>query len=121
MATLPANYTFTAGDAGVHVFSVTLESPGLQSITATDTVTRILSDLSGEALVIMLKAVGYPRSAVMGLMKRMQDADMPIISRDRDVSELQIMFDTLSFNKARVLITYWDWAQGKLGPYMPLR
>ena len=38
-AVLPANYTFTGGDAGTHVFSVTLKSPGTQSITATDTVT----------------------------------------------------------------------------------
>ena len=38
-ATLPANYTFTGGDAGTHVFSVTLKTAGTQSITATDTVT----------------------------------------------------------------------------------
>ncbi len=38
-ATLPANYTFTGGDAGTHVFSATLKTPGTQSITATDTVT----------------------------------------------------------------------------------
>ena len=37
-AVLPANYTFTAGDAG-HTFSATLETAGTQSITATDTVT----------------------------------------------------------------------------------
>jgi uncharacterized protein (DUF2336 family) len=84
------------------------------------TVARIIGDLSGEALVIMLKAAGYPRSAVTGLLTRMQAADMPMIARDRDVNELQIMFETLSFNKAQVLLTYWDWAQGKLGPYMPL-
>ena len=38
-AVLPANYTFTAGDAGAHTFSVTLETAGTQTITATDTVT----------------------------------------------------------------------------------
>jgi hypothetical protein len=39
-ATLPADYTFTGGDAGVHTFSggFTLNGPGSQSITATDTV-----------------------------------------------------------------------------------
>jgi hypothetical protein len=37
-ALLPADYTFTAGDAGVHVFSATLKSAGTQSITVTDTV-----------------------------------------------------------------------------------
>jgi hypothetical protein len=34
-ATLPAAYTFTSADAGVHVFNVTLNSPGTESITAT--------------------------------------------------------------------------------------
>jgi len=36
-ATLPGNYTFTAGDAGVHSFSMTLNTAGVQSITAGDT------------------------------------------------------------------------------------
>jgi len=37
--TLPGDYTFIAGDNGVHTFSVTLTTSGPQSITATDTVT----------------------------------------------------------------------------------
>lgn len=40
-AVLPANYTFTAGDNGVHAFNVTLKTPGNQTITATDTTTAI--------------------------------------------------------------------------------
>ena len=36
-AVLPSSYTFVAGDAGVHSFSVTLKTAGTQSITATDT------------------------------------------------------------------------------------
>src|SRR5581483_10432364 len=38
-ATLPADYTFTGGDAGAHTFTsgFTLMTPGAQSITATDT------------------------------------------------------------------------------------
>jgi hypothetical protein len=35
-AVLPADYTFTASDAGSHQFSVTLNTPGSQSVTATD-------------------------------------------------------------------------------------
>jgi hypothetical protein len=35
-ALLPANYTFTAADAGTHAFIATLKSAGSQSITATD-------------------------------------------------------------------------------------
>jgi hypothetical protein len=41
--TLPSDYTFTGGDAGVHVFSVTLTTAGTQSITATDTVTASIT------------------------------------------------------------------------------
>ncbi len=36
-ASLPANYTFTAADNGVHTFNVTLKTAGDQTITATDT------------------------------------------------------------------------------------
>jgi hypothetical protein len=82
--------------------------------------TRILGDVQGEAVVVMLKAAGYPRSAVIGLLRKMQDADLPLASRERDAEELQVMFDTLSFNKARTLLTYWDWAQSKTGPYAPV-
>jgi trimeric autotransporter adhesin len=35
-AGLPANYTFTPGDAGVHTFTATLKTAGSRSITATD-------------------------------------------------------------------------------------
>jgi hypothetical protein len=46
-ASLPANYTFTATDAGVHTFSATLKTAGTQSITATDTTTASLSGTDG--------------------------------------------------------------------------
>jgi hypothetical protein len=35
-ATLPANYTFSATDQGLHTFSVTLRTAGSQTVTATD-------------------------------------------------------------------------------------
>jgi hypothetical protein len=38
-AVLPANYTFTAADHGMHTFSATLKTAGTQSVTATDVVT----------------------------------------------------------------------------------
>ena len=46
-AVLPANYTFVAGDAGVHTFSVTLKTAGSQTVTATDTVTGSITGTSG--------------------------------------------------------------------------
>src|SRR5262249_44361467 len=42
-ASLPPNYTFTAGDAGVHTFAVTLTTAGTQSLTATDTATSSIT------------------------------------------------------------------------------
>jgi hypothetical protein len=36
-AALPANYSFTADDAGMHTFSAVLKTAGNQSVTATDT------------------------------------------------------------------------------------
>jgi len=50
---LPANYTFVAGDAGVHVFSnaSTLVTPGAQTVTATDTVTGSITGTSGTITV----------------------------------------------------------------------
>src|SRR5206468_2243455 len=42
-AVLPANYTFTGGDAGVHTLNATLKTAGTQSITATDTVSGAIT------------------------------------------------------------------------------
>ena len=70
-ATLPANYTFLAGDAGVHSFSsgVTLKTAGSRSVTGTDTVTGTITapDRHGQpgsatALTIETAANGYRHS-----------------------------------------------------------
>jgi hypothetical protein len=42
-AALPANYTFTKTDAGVHIFNVTLKTVGTQSITVVDTVNAAIT------------------------------------------------------------------------------
>jgi hypothetical protein len=42
-ATLPGNHTYTLGDAGVHIFSVTFGDAGAQTVTATDTVTASIT------------------------------------------------------------------------------
>ncbi|MDB5311797.1 MAG: Ribose transport system, periplasmic ribose-binding protein RbsB [Gemmataceae bacterium] len=42
-ATLPAAYTFTAADRGIHVFAVTLSAAGSQTITAADTTNSSLT------------------------------------------------------------------------------
>lgn len=85
-----------------------------------ETVHRILLDRAGEAMVVLLKTAGYPRSSVGDLLPALKRGEIPLIDSEREVSELQTMFDTLSTNKARILITYWDWAVRKSGPYAPV-
>ena len=61
-AVLPApDYTFTAADAGVHTFSVTLQTPGNQTVTATDTVT---GSTTGSATVAVSSATAATHLAV---------------------------------------------------------
>ncbi|HBI41831.1 MAG TPA: hypothetical protein DDY78_03115 [Planctomycetales bacterium] len=50
-AALPANYTFTVADAGVHTFSVILKTAGTQSITVADTTTASLTGTDGGVTV----------------------------------------------------------------------
>ncbi|MEA2417146.1 MAG: hypothetical protein QOI58_3803 [Thermoanaerobaculia bacterium] len=49
--TLPADYTFVAGDNGSHTFSVSLDTPGSQTITATDTVTASITGSASVSVV----------------------------------------------------------------------
>jgi hypothetical protein len=42
-AALPADYTFVSSDLGAHTFTATLNTPGTQSLTATDTVTSSIT------------------------------------------------------------------------------
>jgi hypothetical protein len=44
---LPANYTFTAADAGVHTFAATLKTAGAESITASDIAAFYLTGTEG--------------------------------------------------------------------------
>ena len=50
-AVMPANYTFTAANAGVHTFSVTLKTVGTQSVRARDTVTATITGLQSGIVV----------------------------------------------------------------------
>ena len=68
---MPANYAFLAADAGVRSFSVTLKTKGVQSITATDTVTSTITGTQtaisvNAAAASQLKVTGYPAGPVAG-------------------------------------------------------
>ena len=70
-------------------------------------------------LIVILKALGFQRAKFAEAMERLKHADCDLLREDRNVAELESIFDTLSFNKARILLTYWDWFVQKAGPYAP--
>ena len=65
-AKLPANYAFTAADAGTHVFSgaVILKTAGTQSVTATDTKT---ATIKGSQAGIVVNAAALSKLVVSGM------------------------------------------------------
>ena len=84
-----------------------------------ETILRILADRDGEPLAVILKALGYPRTRFTELIEKLQSSEASIVRGDRPVDDLQGIFDSMSFNKARILLTYWDWYVRKSGPYAP--
>lgn len=84
-----------------------------------DTAMRILADREGEPLTVLLKALGYARGKFAETMDSLRKSEAGILRSDRVIDELQSLFDSLSFNKARILVTYWDWFVRQAGPYAP--
>jgi hypothetical protein len=58
LAKLPADYAFTAADAGTHTFSVTLQTPPSQSVTAADTASASLGATAQIAVNLPLPPLG---------------------------------------------------------------
>ena len=68
---VPSIYTFVAADAGEHNFSVTLETAGTQTITATGAVTASLTATESSitvkpAAASILEVTGFPTSDTAG-------------------------------------------------------
>jgi hypothetical protein len=70
LANLPADYTFTVADAGVHTFTASLNTAGPQSITATDTLVPSFAGAQSGIVVSPAAAstltVDYPVSTTAG-------------------------------------------------------
>jgi uncharacterized protein (DUF2336 family) len=75
------------------------------------TVQRILADLHGEPVAVLFKALGLSRGRFIEAVDRLRT--------EGSSGGLQPVFDALSFNKARMLLSYWDWSSRKTGPYAP--
>ena len=82
-----------------------------------ETCQRLISDCSGEPLAIFYKAMGYARRAFPAVLQKLAAAPGCPLDGGRDLNELHMLFDSLSLNKARVMLIYWNWAQLGAGPY----
>jgi N-acetylneuraminic acid mutarotase len=65
---LPASYTFTANDSGVHTFTVTLATVGTQTITVTDTTNHFSAKTATITVSVAFSkfVVGLPGGATVG-------------------------------------------------------
>jgi Uncharacterised protein conserved in bacteria (DUF2336) len=81
------------------------------------TIERIFADTSGEAMMALLKVAGISRAQLETNLPNLAAGDFALINPNRNFEELQAVFDQLSYTKARILLTYWDWASNQSGPY----
>ena len=71
----------------------------------------------GEPAAVLFKALGVSRAR---FVRGDGEAALRRACRTRAIpQDLQAVFDGLSFTKARMLVTYWDWYTRKAGPYAP--
>lgn len=84
---------------------------------APETAKRIVNDAGGEPITVVFKCLAQSRLVMAQALQRwVESAKCPIAGENRMV-ELHAQFDGMSFNKARMLLAYWDWAGRETGPF----
>ncbi len=78
---------------------------------------RIIEDSQGEAMTVLLKALGYGRSLFGPIIQRLAESPMAALDKERNLEELQNTFAALSHDKAWELLLYWHWQARNDGPY----
>lgn len=84
---------------------------------APETAAKIVNDPGGEPLVVAFKCLAQSRLVMAQALQRWLESGKCPINGDNRLVELHAQFDGMSFNKARMLVAYWDWAAGKAGPF----
>lgn len=84
---------------------------------APETAELIISDEGGEPLAVVFKAMAQSRLVTAEALKRWVLSPSCAINDANRIIELHALFDSLSYNKARMLLSYWDWASREAGPY----
>ncbi len=84
---------------------------------APETAAMIVEDAGGEPLAVVFKAMAQSRLGMAEALKRWVASPSCAVKGENRIIELHALFDSLSFNKARMLLSYWDWASREAGPY----
>jgi CSLREA domain-containing protein len=104
IALLPAEYTFTAADAGMHVFSVTLETAGKQSIQVADTGNGLLTTKQSvsvlPAVVSAFALSGLGTTTVAGTVE-----DVRVGAVDQFGNSVPTYLGTVRFSSNDVLLS----------------
>jgi len=84
---------------------------------APETAERIVNDAGGEPITVAFKCLAQSRLVMAQALKRWLDSSKCPIKGENRLVELHAQFDAMSFNKARMLLAYWDWAAREAGPF----
>ncbi len=84
---------------------------------APETAGRIVNDPGGEPITVAFKCLAQSRLVMAQALKRWLESGKCPIKGDNRLVELHAQFDAMSFNKARMLLAYWDWAARGAGPF----
>lgn len=81
------------------------------------TAKRIVNDAGGEPITVVFKCLAQSRLVMAQALERWVESDKCPIKGENRMVELHAQFDGMSFNKARMLLSYWDWAGRESGPF----
>lgn len=84
---------------------------------APETAKRIVNDAGGEPITVVFKCLAQSRLVMAQALQRWVESDKCPINGENRMVELHAQFDGMSFNKARMLLAYWDWASRESGPF----
>ena len=83
-----------------------------------ETAEKIVNDPGGEPITVAFKCLAQSRLVMAQALQRWVESGKCPINGENRLVELHAQFDGMSFNKARMLLAYWDWATRKTGPFI---
>jgi uncharacterized protein (DUF2336 family) len=72
---------------------------------------KIFTDLGGEALAILCKATGLPKSALRALWRGLRRAETDASGApNRALERVLITYDMIAVDRAQTVLRYWNWS-----------